>query len=226
MKIRNILLLALLISVVVPVAGQELNQIDANGLRQGKWTASYPNGVKRYEGQFKDGRCQGVFTYYDEKGRLKAINEFDDTGTKALNKTYASNGRLIASGYFLNQKKEGEWRYYAEGTGKLILTEEYDKGKLNGWSRMFNPDNERIAEETYFVEGEKEGECRQYFDNGLLMAQYAYHENELNGPAKTYYPNSMIKEEGDYLNGSKNGVWKTYNEDGDIIQTDMYGNPE
>ncbi|MGP1446850.1 MAG: toxin-antitoxin system YwqK family antitoxin [Candidatus Limimorpha sp.] len=223
MRIRHIVFVFSLWGLSVSVMGQDVNQVDSKGLRQGKWTASYPNGTKRYEGQFEEGRCVGTFTYYDEDGRLKATNEFDTSGEKALNKTYSSNGRLIATGYYLNRKKDGEWRYYTEKTGKLMLTEEYGNDKLNGWVRIYNPDTERVAEETQYVDGKREGQGKQYFDTGLLLSEFQYHNDKLNGPAKTYYPNTVLKEEGNYLDGSRNGIWKTYNEDGELIHTDTYG---
>ena len=69
---------------------------------------------RQSEGQFKNNNCQGEFKYYDEQGNLKATNTYDKTGEKALNKTYAPNGTLIATGYYVNQKKDGEWRYFSE----------------------------------------------------------------------------------------------------------------
>ena len=57
--------------------GQEINRTDSKGRRQGAWTDFYPNGQKRYEGQFKNDVCVGEFKYYDEQGQLKATNTFD-----------------------------------------------------------------------------------------------------------------------------------------------------
>ena len=180
---------------------QEYNKTDAQGRRQGVWTDFYSNGQKRYEGQFKNGFCVGEFKYYDEQGRLKATNTFDKSGTKALNKSYAANGTLIATGYYVNQKKEGEWRYFSKDNGKLILVEENRNGKVHGTSKV-------------------------YYDTGILMTECQYQDGLKEGPAKTYYPSSALKEEGSFLHGEKCGVWKTYNEDGDVISTENYSLPE
>ena len=120
---------------------QDVNRTDAKGLRQGVWMDFYPNGQKRYEGQFKNGKCKGEFRYYDEQGNLKATNTFDKSGEKALNKTYAPNGQLVATGYYVNQQKEGEWKYYDKDSGQLLLCEENKAGKVHGWSRLYNPNN-------------------------------------------------------------------------------------
>ena len=205
---------------------QDFNQTDSRGRRQGPWRDFYPNGQLRYEGQFKNDKCRGTFRYYDEQGNLKATNEFDRSGERALNKTYAANGRLIATGYYLNQKKDGEWRYYDATTGQLRLVEDNKNGQVHGWSRLYNPNNGVLAEETQFVEGRPEGQCRKYSDTGVLIMECHYHNGVLDGPTKSYYPSTALKEEGQYAMGQKTGVWKTYNEDGDIIAEDTFGSQE
>ena len=206
-----------------PCFSQDYNQTDAKGRRQGKWCDFYPNGQIRYEGQFKNGKCTGVFRYYDEQGNLKATNKFDKSGEKAQNQTFAPNGKVIAMGTYINQKKEGEWRYFDKTTGKLVLVEDNKNGKVHGWSHVYNPDTERVAEESQYVDGVREGVCRQYFDSGYLMMECQFHNNQMNGPAKTYFPNTALKEEGNYVNGQKSGQWKIYNEDGDLIVVETFG---
>lgn len=201
---------------------QDVNRTDSKGRRQGLWMDFYPNGTKRYEGQFKNDKCKGTFTYYDEQGNLKATNEFDKSGEKALNKTYAPNGRLVATGYYVNQKKEGEWKYFDKDSGQLLLSEENKNGKVHGWSRLYNPNNGMLAEETQYVEGQPEGQCKKYSDTGVLLMDCHYHNGLLDGQCKTYYPSRLLKEEGQYTEGRKSGEWKTYNEDGDLISTENY----
>ena len=201
---------------------QDVNRTDAKGRRQGVWMDFYPNGQKRYEGQFKNDKCKGVFRYYDEQGNLKATNEFDKTGEKALNKTYAPNGRVVATGYYVNQKKEGEWKFYDKDSGQLLLCEDNKAGKVHGWSRLYNPNNGKLAEETQYVEGQPEGLCHKFSDTGIMQMECQYHNGQLEGPCKIYYPNQALKEEGQYTQGRKTGEWKTYNEDGDLISTDVF----
>ena len=222
---RFALILAALMFAMTAVA-QDFNRTDAKGRRQGPWRDFYPNGQLRYEGQFKNDKCKGVFKYYDEQGNLKATNEFDKSGEKALNKIFAPNGKMVATGYYLNQKKEGEWKYFDEVSGQLRLAEDNKEGKVHGWSKLYNPDNGVLAEETQFVEGRPEGSCRKYSDTGVMIMECQYHNGLLDGPAKTYYPSSALKEEGQYAHGMKVGTWKTYNEEGDIVAEDAFGEQE
>lgn len=223
---RGFLIVAAVLLAVSNLLAQEFNQTDSKGRRQGVWKDFYPNGQLRYEGQFKNDKCKGVFKYYDERGNMKATNEFDKSGDRALNKTYASNGRLIATGYYEYQKKEGEWKYFDKDSGQLLLVEENKAGKVHGWSRLYNPNNGVMVEETQYVEGEPNGQCRKYSDTGVLLMECQYCDGVLNGPTKSYYPNTALKEEGQYANGKKVGVWKTYNEDGDVIAEEAFSNQE
>ena len=222
---RFALIFAALLFAMTAVA-QDFNRTDAKGRRQGEWKDFYPNGQLRYEGQFKNDKCKGTFRYYDQQGNLQATNEFNKSGERALNKTYAPNGRMIATGCYLNQKKDGEWKYFDAESGQLRLVEDNKEGKVHGWSRLYNPQNGVLAEETQFVEGQPEGQCRKYSDTGVLMMECQYHNGLLDGPCKTYYPSTALKEEGQYLKGEKSGVWKTYNQDGDIIAEDAFGEQE
>ncbi len=204
------------------VVAQDFNKTDSKGRRQGQWRDFYPNGQLRYEGQFKNDKCKGVFKYYDEQGNLKATNEFDKSGEKALNKTFAPNGRVIATGCYLNQKKDGEWKYYDKVSGQLRLVEDNKEGKVHGWSKLFNPNNGALAEETQYVDGQPEGQCRKYSDMGVLIMECRYRNGLLDGPTKSYYPSTALKEEGQYTKGEKSGIWKTYNEDGDVILEESF----
>ena len=109
---RRFLFLVIVALMSLSAVCQDVNKVDSKGRRQGLWTDFYPNGQKRYEGQFKNDKCKGTFRYYDQQGNLQATNEFDKSGEKCLNKTYAPNGRMVATGYYVNQKKEGEWKYF------------------------------------------------------------------------------------------------------------------
>lgn len=220
---KRFFLVLVAIWLVLGAQAQDYNQTDAKGRRQGIWMDFHSNGQKRYEGQFKNDRCQGEFRYYDEQGNLLAVNAFDKSGERALNKTYAPNGRMIATGFYLHQKKDGEWRYFDKDSGQLLLVEDNTEGRVNGWSRLYNPSTGKLAEETQYVNGVPDGQCRKYSDTGVLLMECHYRNGFLEGPSKTYYPNTMLKEEGQYEKGAKTGQWRTYNEDGDLISVDSFG---
>ena len=162
-QIMNKILLSLILFLfAVNGIAQDHNRTDDKGRRQGLWMDFYPNGQKRYEGTFKNDKCQGEFKYYDEQGRLKATNTFDKSGEKALNKTYDTNGTMVATGYYLNQKKDGEWRYFSKENGKMILVEDNKDGKVNGRSLVYY-ETGTLMMERQFVDGLQEGHTKIYY---------------------------------------------------------------
>ena len=212
---RYCLLLATLLFAITVMA-QDFNQTDSKGRRQGPWRDFYPSGQLRYEGQFKNDKCKGTFRYY----LSCTVCERRDTNELAGK---APNGRVIATGYYLNQKKDGEWKYYDANSGQLRLVEDNKEGKVHGSSKLYNPNNGVLAEEMQYVEGQPEGPCKKYSDMGVLIMECQYHNGVLDGPTKSYYPSTALKEEGQYAKGQKSGTWKTYNEDGDVILEETFG---
>lgn len=201
MKKNLIAILCFFLLGNLSLIAQDYNQRDEQGRKQGLWKGFHSNGEIRYEGHFKDDKCQGTFTYYDDHGNLWATNTFDKTGTRALNKSYAPNGTLIATGYYLNQEKEGEWRFFSTETGVLLAVEEYKGGHAHGASKF-------------------------YYETGVLMQERQYVNDIMEGPAKNYYPSGALKEEGQFHNDKKSGIWKTYNEDGDVVSIENYSAPD
>jgi antitoxin component YwqK of YwqJK toxin-antitoxin module len=113
MKVLKITLITIL-AFATNLNAQLVNQEDSNGKKQGKWVKYFDNNRVKYEGQFHLGTPYGKFTYYFKNGGVKAVSEFSDDGVDANNITYYENGNLMAEGKFVNQKKDGSWKYYLD----------------------------------------------------------------------------------------------------------------
>ncbi|NOY50542.1 MAG: toxin-antitoxin system YwqK family antitoxin [Chlorobi bacterium] len=214
--------------VLVPslMFGQTFNQSDANGMKQGKWTKNYSNGVPRYEGQFKNDHPYGEFKYYYESGALKAITRFSTDGIVAHTRTFHENKQPMAEGKYIRQKKDSIWLFYSDVDGKLISSETYKKGVLDGISKTYYPDNGNVAESTAYKNGLKEGEYRKYFPEGGIMTEGRYVNNELHGDFTLYFPNGKIQIKGKYNNGRQVGNWEYFDEDGNAVSEEEYKNGE
>ena len=88
------------------ISAQTLNQEDELGRKHGKWVKVYQNGNTRYEGQFRDDKPYGEFHYYFESGLLQAVSKFSDDGVICKTSSFFENGKPMAEGTFVNQKKE------------------------------------------------------------------------------------------------------------------------
>ena len=174
------------------------NKTDKNGLRQGEWVDYHENGNIRYKGQFKDNEPIGIFEYYNPEGKI------------------------IAKGQYLNKKKDGQWQYFSDKDGSLILTEDYQNGTLNGKAVVYIPGTDVVSEVTNYVNGVKNGEYTNYYDNGTLKMKTNYKNDALDGDYVYYYYNGVVKEEGRFTEGMKIGEWKTYDIEGNVVSTDNH----
>jgi len=208
------------------VIAQNYNKIDAKGRRQGEWRDVYANGNVRYQGKFKNDKPVGEFKYYDEDGNLKATNTYDKTGVNTTYTAYSPNGKVVAKGSYKDKKKDGEWRYFSPDNAKLILVENYSDGILEGQSKVYDNKTGRIAEDVYYVKGERNGLCTKFYADGKKMAEITYSYGQKQGPAKLYYPNGVLQEEGNYCADNKCGEWKIYSDEGDLLDTENYEEQE
>lgn len=191
----------------------KLNQFDAAGKRHGEWKGMY-EGTKhpRYEGTFDHGKETGTFKFYTntDKPILKATRVFAADGS-CMTTFFDVKGSKVSDGREINQKQEGEWKYYHEGGKTVMATEPYKQGKVNGMRKVFFPDG-TIAEETNYVNGIKQGIHKKYAENGVVLEQSNFVDDKYNGPAVFRDDKGNVGSEGMYKNDLKVGVWKFYRE--------------
>jgi len=191
-----------------------LNSTDKEGRKQGRWITKYPNGNIRYEGSFRDGYPVGEFRRYYDDQSLNSIMVFANKGKEADAKIFFPDGSPAASGKYINQMKEGKWKFYSSTIpGYLINEEEYSKNMKNGLSRKFFTDS-TIAETVIYLNDKKEGEWIQYYASGKIFLKANYTSGLLNGKFEVWYENGNPEISGSYQNNFREGQWIIYNEDG------------
>lgn len=154
------------------------NTKDESGQKHGFWTELHPNSrFKRYEGNFDHGTPVGEFKRYYQTGQLESKVQY--RGDSTFIRSFFMEGGLLAEGIYINQKKEGKWKFYS-GNGFLISEEFYTAGVRNGESIV-------------------------YSEKGKVVSKATYANGTLNGPFFVYYPNGVIKEERTYANGKNVG---------------------
>jgi len=215
MKYKRLYFILILTLTALNVFGQStINQLDANGERDGIWKKNFDNTDQpRYEGQFKHGKEIGLFKFYklvDKKSVLSAIKEFNEHDGIASVKFYASTGKLISEGKMNGKNFIGKWTYYHNKINAIMSTETYnDKGQLNG-EKLVYYENGQLAEKSNFVNGKQEGLSTWYAENGVALKEFMYENNELHGMSKYYDMKGQLIAEGSYKRGQKDGIWKYY----------------
>ncbi|MBE0650808.1 MAG: hypothetical protein IH595_08195 [Bacteroidales bacterium] len=221
MKKAALFILAIVISTSICFA-QNLNQTDAQGRKQGPWEKTYSNGAVRYKGQFKDNHPYGTFKYFFPSGNVSAISVYTENGTVVHTKTFHLNGKPMAEGKFINQKKDSTWNFYSDVDGKLVAKENYLNDLKNGKATVYYPSSEKTAEITYYKNGLKDGDWIKYFPDDSVYIHGYYKNDTLEGPYKVYDIYGHIQIEGNYMKGLQNGTWVTYDSTGKVMYKQIF----
>ena len=131
-------------------------------------------------------------------------------------KFYHPNGFVAADGNYINQKKEGIWKFFSQNTeGYRICEENYVNDLRNGPSIKFYQDG-IIAEKLYYVDDLRDGEWTQYYVTGKLCIKANYVQGKLNGSFEVLYANGKPQYIGTYNSDVRDGPWKIFTEEGKL----------
>lgn len=195
----------------------QVNQVDANGLKQGFWQKKQANGRLLYEGYFKDGKPVGEWKRYHPGGQLKALIIYK--GDTAYTQLFDVWRKKVAEGNYVNQKKEGLWKIYRDN--RLVADEYYRRGIKNGLSHRYY-DTGEVMEECNWVNGKKEGAYRVFFKNGKPYMECKLKNNAWDGLFLVYYENGNYERVAEYKDNLRHGEWKYYDRDGNLLYTLLY----
>lgn len=199
-------------SLLVVQAQSNLNALDSNGKKHGIWKGIYPESKRaRYEGSFVHGKEIGVFKYFDDTkaGSVIATREFNAVDSGAYTIFYDQKNNKVSEGKSVNKLNEGSWKYYHQESDKVMTTENYKNGKLEGVRTVFYLSG-KLAEEATYVKNLKEGIYKKYSENGIVLEESMYKNNEYNGLAIFRDPDGSIVSKGQFVNGKKAGMWQFF----------------
>lgn len=193
-------------------AQDPVNQFDANGQRHGVWRKTFeedPSQV-RYEGSFEHGKEVGTFKFFllgqENPAAIKTYTPDSDTADVQY---LSQQGKVISEGKMLGEKRIGKWDYYHLNSDKLMMTEHYQDGVLQG-EKVIYFENGSPTESTYYENGKLHGEQKIFSEKGVLLKLFTYRNGELHGPSRVYNGKGELLIEGDYRNDKHSGIWKYY----------------
>ena len=204
--------------------GQEINLLDENGERHGKWM-KYFDGTKkpRYKGQFEHGKEIGVFEFFhkEAKGSHPSCTKEYTKGSDVVKvKYFTSTGLFLSEGNMVGKKREGVWLSYKRETGVIIDKEVYKNGLLNGVKTSYYADG-KVLQTQEFKDDLAHGEKIMYTPNGKISSQYGFKNGKSDGAFVEYDKNGEISFNGKYKMNKPQGVWKYY-ENGKLVRTKDY----
>jgi len=216
---QTYILLVLLFLPLAIFSQDTLNQTDPAGRKQGFWKKSDSAGHPVYEGRFKDGKPVGTFRYFYPDGQVKTRSTFSENGKFARVVSYFQNGNKMASGNYLNEKRDSIWQFFSEKDEILVSEESYQTGVKEGVSRVYFPGG-GVAEITTWKNGVMDGLSEQYFSDGKIKVRLSYKNGEKNDSFTTWFLSGQPMISGQYNHGHPSGQWIYYNEDGSVLRTE------
>mgnify|MGYP000874349507 FL=1 len=201
------------------LAQTDFNKLDNNGKKHGVWKGLYPESKRvRYEGTFEHGKEVGVFNYYDDTKAqsIIATREFTAKDNTVYTIFYDQRKNKVSEGKQVNKLFEGQWKYYHQNSKEVMTIENYKNGKLEGLRTVFYPST-KIAEETNYSNGKKNGLYKKYSEkDAVVLEESNYKNGEYDGLAIYRDPLGNIVAQGKYVNGKKKGIWQFY-ENGKLV---------
>ncbi|MBP6585771.1 MAG: hypothetical protein KA215_08915 [Flavobacterium sp.] len=201
------------------LAQTDFNKLDNNGKKHGVWKGLYPESKRvRYEGTFEHGKEVGIFNYYDDTKAqsLIATREFTAKDNTVYTIFYDQRKNKVSEGKQVNKLFEGQWKFYHQNSKEVMTIENYKNGKLEGLRTVFYPST-KIAEETNYSNGKKNGLYKKYSEkDAVVLEESNYKNGEYDGLAIYRDPLGNIVAQGKYVNGKKKGIWQFY-ENGKLV---------
>lgn len=201
----------------------QINQVDSQGRKQGKWAKKYERkSVLQYEGQFKDDIPVGKFVYKYPNDRIKAIIIHGENSTRSEAYMYHENGKLMSFGIYRNQIKDSIWTHYGPSE-RLSFKETYVDGKLHGLKTIYYvpeqlQDKRTVIMQTLTYQNDVlDGPTSEFFPDGIKKMDGKYKNNALDGVVNKYHPNGQKQFVLRFKNQKKHGWWLTYNNQGQEI---------
>lgn len=219
MLLKKTISLLLLMSNMFVFAQTDFNKLDDKGNKNGLWKGYYPESKRlRYDGTFNHGKEVGKFNFYDDTQAQTVIatREFNSKDNSAYTIFYNQSKSVVSEGKVVKKLYEGQWKYYHENSKVIMTLENYKKGKLEGIRSVFYP-NAKIAEETNYINGIKNGFYKKYTVDGIILEESNYIKGQFDGKAIYREPNGNVASQGIYVNGKKKGIWQFY-ENGKLVK--------
>ena len=195
-----------------------VNRKNSEGKRSGRWKEFYPSLAVKWECTYADGKKNGYYKEYDEKGQLLVVQKYfmDSLITDApelakldIKTEYYSDGTKKYEGTFKDGKPEGIHNLYNQ-KGEIVKTRVFENGILEG---------EGVMDEA----GRQQGPWVEYFADGSVRSKGEYKDGMRIGEWQFFHNNGKVEQKGKYdKRGRAQGTWKWYYPSGNLLREENY----
>lgn len=160
----------------------------------GPYRSWYSSQIKESEGEYRDGKRQGVWYFWHP------------------------NAMPESKGFYDHGKRQGEWVFYVaeEDAYRHFFVTYRDDVEHGPWRRLHlaapGVEPRFTAEEGHVESGKRHGIWKTYYPSGHAYAEGEYALGELQGPAKYWYESGNPWEEGSHQHDLREGEWKEWDD--------------
>lgn len=200
---------------------EEFNYRDS--LLEGEMKQLKASGNPLTLGMYKEGKKHGKWTtYFLLENQIHTEKQFVQDSLTGKYTKYFENGRVNISGEFLNNKKEGDWKWFDKQGGK-DMEGQFVKDQQSGNWIYYYPSG-KVRTKGSFLEGKKTGKWEFFYKNGRKHKEGTYKNDEKNGEWTVWFENKKMLHKGNFTNGKENGFWESWYENGEKKDAGTYKN--
>ena len=210
--------------------GELMYEANATKPFSGKVFELYDNGLKAFEGTYKDGFRHGDWTYNTEVGNSK-YNVTYTVGnynlvvfTDSLGTNYTGSPVIDEpeqDGTYLGQGRKGEYDFSIYP----IVHVTFKDGKPDGLTTHWYKNGQKKIEETY-NDGKNEGKYTSWYENGQKKKEETYKDGQRDGAWTQWRANGQKEYEGTYKDGKLDGLMTEWYENGQKQTEETYKHDE
>jgi len=139
-----------------------------------------------------------------------AQNKTDAQGLKQgyWEKTDPKTGKIIYKGTFKDNKPQGLFTYYYEGTDSVRSKSDFRQDGKIAYVQMFHLVSGKIQAKGKYISEKKDSTWNFYDERGKVLSTEGYKDGNKHGLSKVYFPDGKLSEEKNYKNGLLDGPFK------------------
>ena len=168
---------------------EERNEIfylkDSDTPYTGKTFSLYNNGQKMSEGNFKNGKPDGLNRGWHENGKQSIESNWNNGTLNGLQVAWHKNGQKMSEGNIKDGKQDGVLMFWHEN-GQKIREENYKDGKGDGLQRRWH-ENGQTAVEANFKDGLQNGLAVSWYKNGQTAVEVNFKDGEIEEGSEKYW---------------------------------------
>jgi antitoxin component YwqK of YwqJK toxin-antitoxin module len=182
-----------------PVIQTKYNMVKS--VKSGFYKQYSPKGLTVTEGQYSNGKQEGLWTYNFPNGNIKAQGNFKN-----------GDGRDTSDIGIPRNGREGKWTIQYENGNKSEVSN-YTAGELDGVYNSFY-ENSKPKEVSNYKVGVRDGLYTSFFENGNKVEVSNYKDGKLDGLCTVYNGNGKPERVSNYKAGKLDGLCTVYNGNG------------